>query len=63
MNEKGEIEKHKEGLIARFYSQQLGIYYGETFVHVAILDTVRFVLAIAAQNKWPIYQMDVKSAF
>ena len=21
------------------------------------------VLAIAAQNKWPIYQMDVKSAF
>jgi len=24
---------------------------------------VRAVLAIAAQNKWPIYQMDVKSDF
>jgi hypothetical protein len=24
---------------------------------------MRVVLAIAAQNKWPIYQMDVKSSF
>jgi len=27
------------------------------------MDTIRAVLAIAAQNQWPVYQMDVKSAF
>ena len=27
------------------------------------MDTVRTVLAIAAQNKWQVHQMDVKSAF
>ena len=27
------------------------------------MDTVRTVLAITAQNKWPVHQMDVKSAF
>ena len=63
LNEKGEIEKHKERLVARGFSQQLGIDYGETFTLVSILDTVCFVLAIAKQNKWPIYQMDVKSSF
>ena len=63
LNEKEEIDKHKARLVARGFSQQPGIDYGETFAPVARLDTVRFVLAIAAQNKWPIYQMDVKSAF
>ena len=27
------------------------------------MDAIRVVLYIAAQNQWPIYQMDVKSAF
>jgi hypothetical protein len=43
LNEKGEIEKHKARLVARGFSQQLGIDYGETFAPVARLDTVRFV--------------------
>ena len=63
MNEKGDIDRHKARLVARGFSQQPGIDYGETFAPVARLDTVRFVLAIAAQNKWPIYQMDVKYSF
>ena len=63
LNEKGEIEKHKARLVARGFSQQPRIDYGETFAPLARLDTVRFVLAIAAQNKWPICQMDVKSSF
>ena len=50
-------------LVARGFSQQLGIDYGETFTLVSILDTVCFVLAIATQNKCPIYEMDVKSTF
>ena len=27
------------------------------------MDTIRTVLAIAAQNKWHVHQMDVKSTF
>lgn len=27
------------------------------------MDTVKIVLAIAAQKKWHVYQMDVKSTF
>ena len=27
------------------------------------MDIVRTVLAIVAQNKWPVYQMDVKLTF
>ena len=50
-------------MVARGFLQQLGIDYGETFVPVARLDIVRFVLAIPTQNKWPIYQMDVNFAF
>jgi hypothetical protein len=49
--------------LPRGFSQQPGIDYGETFAPVTRLDTIRFVLAIATQNKWHVYQMDVKSAF
>jgi transposase InsO family protein len=63
LNEKGQIEKHKARLVAKGFSQQPGTDYGETFAPVARLDTVRTLLAIAAQHKWQVYQMDVKSAF
>ena len=33
------------------------------FAPVARLDTIRLVLATAAQNSWPVYQLDVKSTF
>ena len=59
----GDVQKHKARLVAKGYSQQLGIDYNETFAPVARLDTIRMVLAIAAQNKWCVHQMDVKSAF
>lgn len=62
-NEKGEFQKHKARLVAKGYVQQHGIDYGETYAPVAKLDTVRAVLAVAAENRWPVYQMDVKSAF
>ena len=63
LNERGEVDKHKARLVVKGFSQQPDIDYGETFAPVARIDTIRFVLAIAAQNKWPIYQMDVKSSF
>ena len=63
LNEKGEIDRFKDRLVEKGFSQQLGIDFGETFSPVARLDTVRAVLATKTQNKWKLYQMDVKSTF
>ena len=61
--ENGEVDKYKARLVAKGFAQEYGVDYNETFAPIARLDTVRMVLAIAAQNKWMVYQMDVKSAF
>eukprot|EP00253_Pinus_taeda_P033607 PITA_33607 len=45
------------------YKQQYERDYEETFALVTRTETVRAVFSIAAQNKWKVYQMDVKSAF
>lgn len=63
LNENGEIDKHKARLVAKGYMQEYGVDYAEVFAPVARLDTVRLVISLAAQNSWPIYQLDVKSAF
>ena len=55
LNVEGEFEKHKERLVAQGFSQKPGIDYNETFWHVAMIDTVRMVLAITSHNKWCMY--------
>ena len=62
-NANGEIEKHKARLVVKGYKQKAGIDYQEVFAPVARLETIRLVLALAAQNNWIVHQMDVKSAF
>jgi len=62
-NAEGKIERHKARLVVKGYKQQYGRDYEETFALVARMETVRTVLSIAAQNKWKVYQMDVKSTF
>ncbi|KAK9077208.1 hypothetical protein SSX86_005544 [Deinandra increscens subsp. villosa] len=62
-NEKGEIDKFKARLVVKGYAQEKGVDYEEVFAPVARWDTIRTMLAVAAQNKWVIYQLDVKSAF
>ena len=63
MNSQGEIEKYKARLVAKGYSQKAGIDYEEVFAPVARMETIRLIVSMAAQQKWSIYQMDVKSAF
>lgn len=40
-----------------------GIDYEEVFAPVARLESVRLLVAIAAQRGWKMHHMDVKSAF
>ena len=50
-------------MVAKGFSQQPGIEYGETFSPLARLDIVRTILATIAQNKWKVFQLYVKSSF
>ena len=59
----GSVQKHKARLVVKGYSQQQGVYFEETFSLVAPFETVRTLLALAAQLKWSIYQLDVKAVF
>lgn len=63
LNENRELNKHKARLVAKGYAQQYGVDYTEVFAPVARMDTVRMIIALAAQRGWIVYQLDVKSAF
>ena len=56
----GNVQKHKERMVTRGFTQQSNTDFNETFAHVACMDTIKIVLAISTQNKWYVYQMDVK---
>jgi len=59
----GNVVKHKVRLMAKGYAQIQGVDYDEVFAPVARLETVRLLLALAAQGEWEVHHMDVKSAF
>ena len=59
----GSINKNKARLVAKGYAQIFGVDYFYMFAPVAFLDTIRLLLAVAAQQDWRVYQLDVKSAF
>ncbi|KAM1609734.1 hypothetical protein FF1_021794 [Malus domestica] len=48
-NVDGSVARHKARLVAKWFSQEERLNYGETFSHVVKLTTVRLVLALAAQ--------------
>jgi len=62
-DEKGAVIKHKAWLVARGFIQQEGIDYDDAFMPVARMESVRVLLALAAQEGWSVHHMDVKSAF
>jgi len=37
--------------------------YEEVFAPVALLDTVRLLISLAAHHRWTIYHLNVKSVF
>jgi hypothetical protein len=62
-NEAGEIVKHKARLVVRGFVQQEGIDFDEAFAPVVRMESVRLLLALAAQEGWQVHHMDVKSGF
>ena len=63
LNVDGSVNKHKARLVVKGFAQVFGIDYSETFAPVARLDTIKMLLALVAQNRWKVFQLDVKSAF
>ncbi|GKD88681.1 retrovirus-related pol polyprotein from transposon TNT 1-94, partial [Tanacetum coccineum] len=50
-------------LVAKGYAQEEGIDFEESFDPVARLEAVRIFVTYAAHKSFPIYQMDIKTAF
>ncbi|GJW21098.1 ribonuclease H-like domain-containing protein [Tanacetum coccineum] len=59
----GTLSRNKAWLVANGSSQQQGINLDETFSPVVKLATIRIVSSLAVSRKWPIHQLDVKTAF
>jgi hypothetical protein len=62
-DEASAIVKHKSHLVARIFVQLEGIDFDDTFAPVARMESMRLLIALAAQEGWRVHHMDVKSAF
>ena len=62
-NSDGSINKYKSRLVAKGYIQRHSVDFEEVFAPVARIETVRFIIALAATSGWEIHHLDVKTAF
>nr|GEY07371.1 copia protein [Tanacetum cinerariifolium] len=62
-DERGIVIRNKARLVAQGHTQEEGIDYEEVFAPVARIKAIRLFLAYASFMGFPVYQMDVKSAF
>ncbi|KAJ9547245.1 hypothetical protein OSB04_019788, partial [Centaurea solstitialis] len=59
----GNVHTFKARLVAKGFTQTHGFDYDETFSLVAMLKSIRILMAISAYFNYEIWQMDVKTAF
>ncbi|KAK8685866.1 hypothetical protein V6N13_124899 [Hibiscus sabdariffa] len=59
----GNVQTYKGRLVAKGFRKIHGVDYDETFSPVAMIKSIRILLAIAAFHDYEIWQMDVKTAF
>ncbi|GKD25187.1 retrovirus-related pol polyprotein from transposon TNT 1-94 [Tanacetum coccineum] len=57
------VIRNKARLVAKGYAHEEGIDFEESFALVARLEAVRIFVAYVGHKSFPIYQMDVKTAF
>jgi hypothetical protein len=57
------VTRNKARLVAKGYAQVACLDYEETFAPVARLESIRILLAYAAQHSFKLFQMDMKSPF
>nr|GFC85470.1 putative ribonuclease H-like domain-containing protein [Tanacetum cinerariifolium] len=62
-DERGIVIRNKARLVAQGHTQEEGIDYKEVFAPVARIEAIRLFLAYTSFMGFPVYQMDVKSAF
>ena len=63
MNSKNEVLCYKAHLVARGFTQGQGNDYDDTYSPVTRPETIRTMLAVAAQRGWKLRQFDLKTAF
>jgi hypothetical protein len=59
----GTLDRFKARLVAKGFEQQSGVDYTDNFILVIKPYTIRIVLALAVQFRWPLKQLDVFNAF
>ncbi|GJV79253.1 reverse transcriptase domain-containing protein [Tanacetum coccineum] len=62
-DERSIVVKNKARLVAQGFRQEEGIDYDEVFAPVARIKAIGLFVAFASFMGFPVYQMDVKSAF
>lgn len=63
MHTDGTVDRFKARLVARGFEQRAGFDYRETFAPVAKYETIRTLVALAAQDDLIIRQFDITTAF
>jgi hypothetical protein len=59
----GNVHIYKAQLVAKGFWQVQGVDYDKTFSQVAMLKSIRIILAITTYFDYEIWQMDIKTTF
>ena len=62
-DEHGAVVRHKARWVARGFLQRAGVDFGEIFSNTVNRSVIKMVISMAAGHGWPLYQLDVVTAF
>ncbi|KAG8472240.1 hypothetical protein CXB51_034481 [Gossypium anomalum] len=62
-NADGSVARYKGRLVVKWYLQEVGVDFQETFSPVVKPTTIRVVLALAVSMGWSLRQVDINNAF